>query len=131
MKQIINNIFVTLGVIFLIFIIASLWFFIEYPYNIKPMLFGTPYTPTQNANVNTKTTATSTNGTAVEGSFNLSDAQKQALISFGINPATVPSSINAQQEACFVSVLGQARVLEIKAGAVPNGIEFFKAKACI
>jgi hypothetical protein len=134
MKQLINNILVGLGVIFIICIIAILWFVISDPYNLKPMIFGTPYVPSQNSNTNSQTATTSSDGTtttATGGSFQLSDAQRQALISFGIDPASVPSSINAEQEACFVGVLGEARVFEIKDGAVPSGIEFLKAKACI
>jgi hypothetical protein len=138
MKQIINNIFVGLGVIFLVLIIAGLWFFISDPYNLKPMIFGTPYVPSNSSNppikkdnTNSETATTSSESATASVGFQLSDAQKQALVSFGIDPSTVPSSIDAKQEACFVSVLGQARVSEIKDGAVPSGVEFFKAKSCI
>lgn len=130
MKNLVNNILVGLGVIFLIIIISGVVFFIVDPYNLKPLIFGTSFTPVKNSGSNTKSTSTAT-PTATGGSFQLSEAQKQALVSFGIDPTNIPNSISAEQETCFVGALGQARVVEIKAGAVPSGIEFFKAKGCI
>lgn len=139
MKNILNQIFVTLGVIFLIIIVIAVYYWITDPYNLKPMIFGssapaksqTQQTATsQTTSADADTTPTDTSVTAT-GGFKLSEAQKQALISFGIDPATVPSSISADQEACFVSVLGETRVSEIKTGAVPSALEFFRAKTCI
>lgn len=63
--------------------------------------------------------------------FTLNDAQKQALSSFGIDPASVPSSISAAQEGCFVAELGSERVAEIKASGTPSAIDFFKVKSCL
>lgn len=132
MKKILTQIFVGLGVIFLILIFIGVYFVIADPYNLKPMIFGSDpiKVEPQNKATNTKTTNPSTSPTAA-GGFQLSDAQKQALTSFGIDPATVPSSISAEQEACFTTALGEARVGEIKAGAVPSAFEFLKAKSCI
>lgn len=127
MKQILTHLFVALGVIFLIIIIAGIVFIIADPYNIKPLIFGSPATD----NFSNSETNSTNESSSVSGEFSVSDAQKQALISFGIDPSVVPSSINAEQENCFVSVLGGARVGEIKNGAVPNAMEFLKAKACI
>gem|GEM_PF-2118742 len=44
---------------------------------------------------------------------------------------TFTTSISPDQEACFVEVLGQARVDEIKAGDSPTATEFFEARGCI
>jgi len=129
MKQLTNNIFVGLGVIFIVFIVAGILFVVADPYNLKPLIFGTSYVPSQNSNSKDNNSSTSTSAT--DGSFQLSDAQKQALVSFGVDPSSVPNTISAEQENCFVSVLGEARVAQIRDGAVPSGIEFFKAKACI
>ncbi len=140
MKSILTQVFVSLGVIFLIVILFGLYFFVTDPFNIKPMLMGgTGGTPNaQTAKIDTTQTSNSTTGseagvpaTTATGGFALSDAQKQALLNFGIDPAAVPSNISTEQEACFVAVLGAARVAEVKNGAVPSAFEFFKAKACI
>lgn len=65
------------------------------------------------------------------GGFELSSAQMEALVSLGIDPEAVPSTISAEQETCFVEELGPQRVEEIKAGDVPNALEFVKARSCI
>ncbi len=142
MKNILTQIFVTLGVIFLILLLIGTYFFITDPYNLKPLIFGSGPTKTQTSNnpntgnttqntAQTGDSSTSTQAVTATGGFELSEAQRQALISLGIDPSAVPSSISEEQETCFVSVLGEARVSEIKAGAVPNAIEFYKAKACV
>lgn len=127
MKQIFTHLFVALGVIFLIIIIAGTIFIIADPYNLKPLIFGSPAT----GNFSNSKATQANDSTSDSGEFSLSDTQKQALVSFGIDPTVVPSSISTEQENCFVSVLGEARVNEIKNGAVPNAVEFMKAKACI
>lgn len=128
MKHLLNQIFVTLGVIFFILIIIGTYFFITDPYNLKPLMFGSDGVfNTQNANSD----GTDTSGTSAGGGFSLSEPQKQALVSLGIDPARVPASVTAGQEQCFVGALGEARVEEIRNGAVPNPIEFAKTKGCI
>jgi hypothetical protein len=138
MKPVITQIFVTLGAIFLILILIGVYFFVTDPYNLKPLIFGSGPTKSQFTNTNTpkpntgsESSTTDTSAGAGTSGFQLSDAQKQALIDLGIDPASVPSTISAEQEACFVSVLGAARVAEIKAGAVPSTIELLRAKSCI
>jgi hypothetical protein len=141
MKHFFTQFFVALGVIFFIIIVIGIYFFITDPYNLKPLIFGSSPVPAPAAQQtnDTKSTSESTTDTGTPeaapapstGGFQLSEAQQQALISLGIDPAAVPSSISPEQETCFVSVLGEARVAEIRAGAVPNAVEFLKAKACI
>lgn len=138
MKHVTTQIFVTLGVIFLILVLIGTYFFVTDPYGLKPLLFGGS-APMQQSGATALDADTSENtdaDTAGEqeastGGFELSDAQVAALVSLGIDPASVPSSISAEQEACFVGVLGAARVAEIKAGAVPSTFELLKAKSCI
>ncbi len=60
----------------------------------------------------------------------LSPAQIKAAQSLGIDVTKLPDAIPAEWEQCAVGALGQARVDEIKAGAVPNAVDLFKAKAC-
>ncbi len=129
MKNILTQVFVTLGVIFLVFILIGVYFFIRDPYNLRPLFF--PNSAAQSQSNTTSTTEGDNTSGSSTGGFQLSEAQKQALINLGIDPAAVPASINAEQEACFTAVLGAARVAEIKTGAVPNAIEFYKAKSCI
>lgn len=131
MKKILTQIFVTLGVIFLILIFIGIYFFITDPLNLRSMFSGSGPVPQPPKSAATEQATTENTPTTPTGGFQLSDAQKQALGSFGIDPATVPTSITAEQEACFSTALGEARVSEIKAGAVPNALEFFKAKSCI
>ena len=121
MKPILTNILVTLGILFLFLILVGVYFYSVDPMNLKPMIFGD----------STKTMQGGETGTSSAEGFQLSEQQKQAIISAGVDPAKVPSSVSATQEACFVNALGEARVAEIKAGAVPNSIEFLKAKSCI
>lgn len=140
MKHIATQIFVTLGVIFLILILIGVYFFVTDPYGLKPLIFGGSV-PTQSTSVSAQSesenTSENSDGSASDeeeasaGGFELSDAQVEALISLGIDPASVPSSISAEQEACFVSALGEERVAEIRVGAVPSALELLKAESCI
>ena len=91
------------------------------PMNLKPMIFGSNVIETRSSD--TKTTAAA--------GFQLSDAQRQSLISAGVDPSQVPANVTSTQEACFADVLGDVRVAEIKSGAVPSSIEFLKAKSCL
>jgi hypothetical protein len=64
-------------------------------------------------------------------SFVLSAAQKQALMSLGLEAGAVPSVITVEQEACFVSVLGAEKAEAIKTGDIPSNFDFFRLKKCI
>lgn len=138
MKSILTKIFVGLGVVFLILILIGVCLFVVDPYNIKPLIFGSdPVSTTpKSARVTPSSSTTTTEDASLStpqtsGGFILSEAQKQALVSFGIDPASVPTTISSEQEVCFTGVLGGSRVAEIKTGAVPSALEFFKAKSCI
>ncbi len=141
MKNILTHIFVALGVLFVIQLIAIGYFVIADPYNLKPLLFGTgqTYTPSTNTVSDTADTSEDTGApesttdvtTVPSGGFTLTASQKAALQSVGIDPATVPSSISAEQEACFAGILGEGRVADIKGGAIPNAIEFARVQGCI
>jgi hypothetical protein len=60
----------------------------------------------------------------------LTTEQEAALRAFGMDPASLPTSITPEMEACFTSTLGADRVAQIKAGDAPSASEFFKAKGC-
>ncbi len=140
MKPILTQIFVTLGVMFLLCILAFAYFFVTDPFNLKPMLFGSMVSPSQSGSTSVKETSedtgTETGSTTTEAQapqntgFELSAEQKAALVAFGIDPSKI-SRVSPEQETCFIQVLGKERVEVIKAGAVPSMMEFFQAKACI
>lgn len=155
MKTFFTRFFVTLGVIFLLIIIAGGYFFVTDPYELKPLIFSTSNFSVSNADAETDASteagATSvanaqprraeTAGSETEtdtgvtqsagGDFTLSNQQQQALQAIGVDPATVSTSISAEQEACFVGVLGADRVAEIKAGAVPDVFDLVRAEQCL
>lgn len=130
MKNITTQIFVTLCALFLVLLCFGIYLFVADPFNLKPLIFGDISTGTQQKIAPREDTGTSTEVQTSAG-FTLSEAQKSALTTLGIDPAAVPSSISAEQESCFIKTLGESRVSEIKAGAVPNAIELLKAKPCI
>lgn len=140
MKSIITKVLVTLGIIFLILVVVGVYLFVADPFGIKPLIFGVP-SPIQNETVQILDSVENndmkeftedelTAETAPVG-FKLSVSQVEALVSFGIDPSSVPTTISSEQEKCFVRALGEAKVAEVKAGAVPSALEFLRAKACI
>ena len=128
--------FVVLGVIFFCLLVAVGYFIVADPYNLRPLISGMY----QNSNIeNDETTATSqagarketTEGESAATNSGISEGQAQALEAVGIDAAAVPTQFTLEQTACFVTVLGQARVDAIVAGATPTPTEFFQAKDCL
>lgn len=128
MKKFFTIFFVALGVVFFILLLILAYLFIFDPYNLKPFITG-GNTPVKS--VQTKSDTTSQTPEANTGSSNLSPAQTKALETVGIDPNTLPQSFTAEQLQCFETILGKARVEEIKAGATPSFSEFNQAKSCI
>lgn len=126
MNKTLNIVLATLGVLFIVLLLVGVGFYLS-------TTLGSSTTGYSNAPANAVSSDTTDTSTGETGGteFTLTDAQKQALSSFGIDPASVPSSISAEQEACFVAELGSERVGEIKAGGTPSAMDFFKAKGCI
>ncbi len=129
--------FFTLGAILLVIVLAGIYFIVADPYGLRPILFANSpleqsSSTSMSATANGADSEVNTSSEeAMAGGFILSTGQMEALVSLGIDPATVPSSISAEQEQCFVGELGEARVIEIKAGAVPSAMEFLSAKSCL
>jgi hypothetical protein len=119
MKKFFTVFFVTLGIIFFILLLAGGYFFMTRSPNLTPMLRGAD------------TGEATTTSTYPDKNPILSPSQEKALETFGIDPATVPSSITPEQESCVTKILGKERVAEIRAGEVPTAAEYFKAKSCI
>jgi hypothetical protein len=126
MKKFFTIFFVSLGVIFFLILLFISYLFIFDPFNIKPLLFNNKETfNTPQNNLNETSTTTTANKPF------LSDAQKKTLSSFGVDPASLPSTITQTQETCFKTKLGEARFAEISSGASPSITEFLNAKSCL
>lgn len=117
MKKFLIIFFVTLGVIFFALIFAALYVYIFDPFHLRQTFV--------------EETGSATSTVSTDKNPALSPAQEKALETFGIDAASVPSSITPAQEACFTAELGAERVAEIKAGDMPTPAEFFKAKSCV
>lgn len=117
MKKFLTIFFVTLGVIFFALILALIYVFTFDPFHLRQTFVGE--------------TGSATATESADKNPALSPAQEKALETFGVDAASVPSSITPAQEACFTAELGAERVAEIKAGDMPTPTEFFKAKACV
>jgi len=134
MKKFFNIFFVTLGVIFSIVILFVIYLFIFDPLNLKPLIFGTDSinkTDSTSQTETVKNTDEKTSNTEGKVNFSFSEAQKKTLQSFGIDPASLPTTITVTQQNCLEGKFGTARFAEIKAGASPNAIEFYNAKSCL
>lgn len=118
MKKFLTIFFITLGVIFLILIISIPYFFIFGP--LKVGSFDS-----------SKIIGNSEENSEQTDHPYLNESQESALRAFGIDPASLPSEITPEQEACFESKLGEERVAEIKAGDSPTATDYFKAKDCL
>lgn len=126
MNKTVTVVFVVLGGLFVVLLLIGAGYFLSVTQSDNTARY------TASSAAVTANEMSSTSGeTASEETFTLTASQKQALSSFGIDPATVPSSISAAEEACFVAELGVDRVADIKAGGIPSAIDFFKAKNCI
>lgn len=134
MKKIFTVLFVSMGVLFLLQLIALTYFFVVDPYNLKPMLFPedrTPVSTTTNTNETGESeTEQTTEEQASPEASGMTEAQAEALNSVGLD-ADVAQSFTPEQIACFETVLGVPRVAEIKAGAVPTMAEFYSVRECM
>jgi hypothetical protein len=130
-KKLLTYFFVTLGVIFFFILIGLAYLWFADPFGIRPVIdaFTKPQVETQ-----TETTTLPKGASGVDTSLDknpaLTSEQEQALESIGIDPASIPSTISPEMEACFVAILGEARVEAIKDGATPTPIEAIKTKEC-
>ncbi len=135
MKRFLCYFFCTLGVIFFLILLFLGYLYVTDAYGIRTIITASrTAVPTALPVQGSISTETSPNdGKAVSEDRNpaLSPAQENALSAVGIDPAQVPSKFTPEQEACFVRVLGAARVEAIKAGDTPTAVEFVKAKECL
>jgi len=73
----------------------------------------------------------STTTTPVDKNPLLSPSQEAALEKIGIDPATFPSKITPEMEACFISKIGAQRFADIKAGGLPTAGEVIIGRTCL
>ncbi len=130
MKRILTWFFVTLGVIFFCLIIAGIVFVLTDQLELKPLFMNSVNSETSTTAATSTDSASATDSTTDKHPL-LSPAQETALETVGVDPASIPSSITPEQEACFVENLGAKRVAEIKAGDTPTAAEYFTARGCI
>jgi hypothetical protein len=126
MNKYVNAAFVTLGIVFLALILIAAGAYLALNYTS----FGGGTSALSGTEQSNNTNKSTSDGSGAS-TFTMSEEQRQAIAAFGIDPSTIPTTITAEQEACFVGKLGQARVDEIKDGAVPGTMDFFKVKSCI
>lgn len=124
MKKAINIFFVVLGVIFLCILLAlgGMYVFIS--------TSSSPTETVEQGGVTVEDGGEVTNN-PVDSNPMLNEGQETALEIFGIDPASLPTEITSEQEACFIESIGAARVEEIKAGDTPTATEIFRGRGCL
>ncbi|MFH0912309.1 MAG: hypothetical protein V1807_01485 [Patescibacteria group bacterium] len=73
-------------------------------------------------------------GKKIESNYDhplLSQSQEELLKSFGIDPASLPTTIPANLEQCAIDAIGTDRVSQIKTGSTPSLIDYLKAQHCL
>ena len=140
MKKFILWFFAVLGFIFFWIIVGVIYFVVADPFNVRPLIqmlwqeSSVQAVPSQQTDTAVPSTRSRETAAEIEASATSPSgpnaAQTRALEAVGIDTSTAVS-ITPNQEACFVAILGQGRVNEIKAGAVPTASEFFAARGCI
>ena len=122
MKKLLTYFFCTLGVIFFLLLCVGSYIWFADPFEVRPLI---------SAFTSSEIAPPVVGAPAVDKNPALSPTQESALENIGIDPASIPSTITPDQEACFITKLGSARVAEIKAGDTPSAAEFFTARSCI
>ena len=140
MKKFMLWFFAVLGFIFFWIIIGVIYFVVADPFNLRPLIqmlwqetspASVPSDRTDSSISPTKESETTTaTEAAVTPPAGPNAAQIKALDAVGIDPGAAVS-ITPNQEVCFVGILGQGRVNDIKAGAVPTASEFFAVRGCL
>ena len=122
----------TLGVIFFILILGSIYLYVADPFEIKPLIKLLTSSSSQTSTSNTKLDNTSTpTKDTIDKNPLLSPTQEKTLEKIGIDPASLPSSITPEMEKCFYDKLGTKRADEIKNGSEPTASDYFIARSCL
>ena len=73
-------------------------------------------------------------GKKIESNYDhplLSQSQEELLKSFGVDPASLPTTIPSNLEQCAVDAIGADRVNQIKAGSTPSLSDYLKTQHCL
>lgn len=134
LKKLIVGFFAVLGFIFFCILLVLAYLIIADPFNLRPLVTlllesqSSPVTQEVSPTTEVSQPSVSPGTEAVPAAgVPVTSEQAEALESVGLTP----SSISADQEACFVRILGQERVDAVKAGDVPSASEFFSARECL
>ena len=122
--KILNGFFVFLGVIFFIIIIALTYLWFADPLGIKPMFID-------GGDENTVTQQEFEENGDIDAHPLLDSSQESLLRLAGIDPATLPTEITPELQACVLEIVGEERAREIADGATPTFSEVIKGKACL
>ncbi len=117
-----------MGIIFTIVIIITLYLLITDPFNLKSFL------PQGVSPISIIKTVTGNNTVSIDNIDKnplLTEQQEAQLESFGIDPATLPTSITPEMKKCFETTLSEKRVNEIIAGDQPTVTDLLGARSCI
>jgi hypothetical protein len=134
--QAIKILLMILGGLFLVEIILIAYVLIADPFNLRALL-GAPAAPPVTEALPTTENAPATPSANVapadpnDRNPALNADQEAALQAIGVDPATLPSELTAEQEACMREAVGADRAAEIEAGISPTAFEFLKASRCL
>lgn len=147
MFRIIRVFFIGMGMTFTIILCALAYVVIADPFHIRPLIALFVHTapisspPVTTVSVDASTTESTIMATTTELKIKSKTApaetaggtadQRAALKSVGIDPDTAIKNFTPVQIECFVKILGESRVVEIKAGAVPSAAEFMSVRGCL
>lgn len=113
----IAKIFIALGIICFVLILAFIGLIIAKPYDIDPikvvpaLLESEPQSNYDHPALSTK--------------------QESILEAAGIDPSQIPTEISESQQKCAVDILGEQRAKEIAGGETPSLTEILKLKNCL
>lgn len=124
MKRIVEIILMLCGVLFLVELGVLGWFYVA-----DPLGMFESKSPAELKTMVTEgaTSEASDSNSAEPAAGSPSQAQVEAAAAVGVD---IPTFTEAQLQ-CFVSIFGEARVNEIKNGAVPTALEMYKGKSCL
>jgi len=122
MKKFFKGLFIFFEVLFVIEIIALAYFWFADPLGIVKYFNGE--SPAH-------AIVSDAAGDAVSDNPVVNTDQAAALSGLGIDPASLPTEIDASMEKCLTEAVGQARAKEIIDGVAPTAVDFFKAKDCL
>lgn len=128
MKKALHIFFVGMGIVFLCILLGlgAMFLYISAPGSPAPTVEQTG-TPAATPGAGNREAVSE----SVDRNPMLNESQESALETFGIDPASLPSTISPEQEACFIEAIGADRVEEIKAGDTPTATEIFRGRGCL